>query len=286
MTDDMAGDCPGPRTLEIDKALASLLIEVRDAGVQDDPLDCGDLFAACLLDHFACQLVASWSERAIERSAILRVNRMRIRQGDIEGGRQIWHLSGIDLHLTAWASFVLRFLPACGYADFQQLILMSGLCELAPPSVVALLDALGLDGSRVARHLAQRTYVMRPLSRDTDQPHRVATEERFVQWLVREEMSEGIAFDAMDSDDHRLDAMLCWLEGAYAEMDPATPLQEGDVALHIDHDIRDLAVLDKGRVWRSLTSLRAGSAISSAECLTRLFRPRGKPRISGLIDEP
>jgi len=135
-----------------------------------------------------------------------------------EGGSNTWRINNDDndvVDLTAWASFVLRFVPASSPVGNDSLSLLSGLLELDFPAARSLLDHLAIDKERLADELLQRGVMMRPFAEGRDDPFRQEAKRQFADWCIDEDIPVESCLDSMRDPSSKIELMVQWLESQY-----------------------------------------------------------------------
>lgn len=250
--------------LELDPRLESVIVGVHNKA---RVLDTGTLLAACLLDPDTADLLGVWLDRTLKRAEIIRW--LDGHAPDGEGPVTDWRIGASSVAMSAWAAFVLRFLPR---APQQELVLVSGLLELSCRSVVSLLDFLQVNGEHLMEKLSEHELFFDPLSTsEMHSPHRMEAERRFQVWLLPK-IGEFQRVGETDPD-WQVNTLLLWLAERYDELAAGEVVRHGDIGLFECEDLRDVCVLDERGVWRSMTFRLSGESLSALKLPTCVFRP-------------
>jgi hypothetical protein len=277
---DGANDQSRTQVIDLNAALASVISEVHEVLPHGCPVDCGDLFAACLLEPSTKDNVSEWCSLRIEDSALLAWVRSHDRAGveDVEGPAGRYTCNEHSFVLTAWSSFLLRFLATCESSGFQSYVLMAGLIEIAPPSVRAFLGQFGFDGQGLLASLRSRTFVMWPPRSEGPRPYYQSVMGDFYHWCVCNESIKLV--EIWDDRDLFITLMLEWLSECpvYQEISGSAEPRLGDVFLFGFDKLRALCVFDEGKQWRLFVGDCDADAIARPENALRAFRHRPVPR--------
>lgn len=266
--------------VKVSPSLSSLIEEVIHVLPSDTSLNCGHLLGACLLDttsHGVSESVGAWVGRSIPVESVLDAVRHCHRECSEEGPANSCVIGDAIVRSTAWGSFILRFVNTCGPIGIgHELFLFAGLLELEPPSVVAMLAHLGLDGPVLRDLLDDLGVQMTPASDRQEDPHVQEAQHRYFTWLYSSqgETREPSCISGMQSATEMIENMLRWLSEEYENVPLDASFRAGDVVLFELGYIQDLCVLGARDLWRSLTGRASGESIAATKNAVRAFRPR------------